>query len=579
MDDMIKEKLALKAQINSLEQNLSKQIKEKESLLQTLTVFKSESKEKEDKYIENEIDLEKKIKELDNIIYKVGQSAQTKAQRIKQTLYDGIIISDKHVVLLVIDDEETLIFKEVSRSKMSEKEKDPEAVKQSISHKPFDYVKLNQLSEDFGKRFTPQQELLAEQAFGFRISNPTIESSNKSPVKVEVPSQLPKVSLVNASLKKLKLHLAQFDSVVKKRITPNARTEEQRDSLNDELNLKCAVNEDLNAQIQDKVFVITSLKNDLQKLKGKEIVDIAAQTPSAYTIVPGMFKLDFKSLAPSAKKVAVTPKTKIKKVRFAKPFTSSSNIKQGSNATDIPSSSSLVMIVRFENDHLARIMGYGDYQLGNVTISRVYYIKGIAHNLFSVGQFCNTDLEVAFRKNTCFICNLEGVDLVSGSRVTNLYIISLDDMLKTSSICLLSKASKTKSWLWHRRSRPRLHSMTPATSSSGLVLNLVSQQPCISPKRGDWDHSFQPMFAEYFNPPTITISLVPVAAAPRAVDLADSSVSTLIDEDAPSISIPSTQEQEHSPNISQGFEESPKNHIFIMIHFMKTRLLKDRHQM
>ncbi|GJS24170.1 retrovirus-related pol polyprotein from transposon TNT 1-94 [Tanacetum coccineum] len=61
------------------------------------------------------------------------------------------------------------------------------------------------------------------------------------------------------------------------------------------------------------------------------------------------------------------------------------------------------------------------------------------------------DFGFAFRKNTCFIRNLEGVDLLSGSRDTNLYTISLDDMLKTSLICLLSKASKTKSWLWHRR--------------------------------------------------------------------------------------------------------------------------------
>ncbi|GJV74084.1 retrovirus-related pol polyprotein from transposon TNT 1-94 [Tanacetum coccineum] len=79
-------------------------------------------------------------------------------------------------------------------------------------------------------------------------------------------------------------------------------------------------------------------------------------------------------------------------------------------------------------------MGYGDYQLGNVIISRVYYVEGLGHNLFSVGQFCDADLEVAFRKNTCFIRNLEGVDLLSGSRDTNLYTISLDDMLKSSLI-------------------------------------------------------------------------------------------------------------------------------------------------
>ncbi|GJZ50624.1 retrovirus-related pol polyprotein from transposon TNT 1-94 [Tanacetum coccineum] len=123
----------------------------------------------------------------------------------------------------------------------------------------------------------------------------------------------------------------------------------------------------------------------------------------------------------------------------------------GSNATDIPSSSSLVMTVRFGNDHIARIMRYGDYQLGNVTISRVYYVEGLGHNLLSVGQFCDADLKVAFRKNTCFIRNLEGVNLLFGSQDTNLYTISLDDILRISSICLLSKASKTKSWLWHRR--------------------------------------------------------------------------------------------------------------------------------
>ncbi|GKE62271.1 hypothetical protein Tco_1512638, partial [Tanacetum coccineum] len=92
----------------------------------------------------------------------------------------------------------------------------------------------------------------------------------------------------------------------------------------------------------------------------------------------------------------------------------------GSNATDVPSSSSLV------ND-------------------RVYYVEGLGHNLFSVGQFCDADLEVTFQKNTCFIRNLECVDLLSGSEDTNLYTISLDDMLKTSPIYLLSKASLSKS--------------------------------------------------------------------------------------------------------------------------------------
>ncbi|GJZ42837.1 retrovirus-related pol polyprotein from transposon TNT 1-94 [Tanacetum coccineum] len=109
---------------------------------------------------------------------------------------------------------------------------------------------------------------------------------------------------------------------------------------------------------------------------------------------------------------------------------------------------------------------------------------------------------------------------------------------------------------------PELHSMTPATSSSGLVQNTVSQQPCIPPNRDDWDHLFQPMFNEYFNPPSIVVSLVQEATAQRAVVLAECPVSTSIDQDAPSTSTPSTQEQEQSPNISQGFKESPKTPIF-----------------
>ncbi|GKF06132.1 hypothetical protein Tco_0036800 [Tanacetum coccineum] len=72
--------------------------------------------------------------------------------------------------------------------------------------------------------------------------------------------------------------------------------------------------------------------------------------------------------------------------------------------------------IRFGNDHIAKIMGYGDYQMGNVTISQVYYVEGLGPNLFSVGQFYDFDLEVAFRKHTCFIRDLDGVDLLKGSR-------------------------------------------------------------------------------------------------------------------------------------------------------------------
>ncbi|GJX11362.1 retrovirus-related pol polyprotein from transposon TNT 1-94 [Tanacetum coccineum] len=129
----------------------------------------------------------------------------------------------------------------------------------------------------------------------------------------------------------------------------------------------------------------------------------------------------------------------------------------GSIVSDVPSSSldecksSKSFSVKFGNDHVAKILGYGDYQIGNGTISRVYYVEGLGHNLFSVGQFCDSNLEVAFRQHTCFICNLEDVDLLTRSQGNNLYTLSLGDMMASSSICLLSKASKTKSWPWHIR--------------------------------------------------------------------------------------------------------------------------------
>ncbi|GJT04999.1 retrovirus-related pol polyprotein from transposon TNT 1-94, partial [Tanacetum coccineum] len=78
-----------------------------------------------------------------------------------------------------------------------------------------------------------------------------------------------------------------------------------------------------------------------------------------------------------------------------------------------------------KNDHFGAIMGYRDYVIGDSVISMIYYVEGLAHNLFSFGQFC--------------------------SRGFNLYTISVEDIMKSSPICLLSKASKNKSWLWHRR--------------------------------------------------------------------------------------------------------------------------------
>ncbi|GJV43214.1 hypothetical protein Tco_1427750 [Tanacetum coccineum] len=107
--------------------------------------------------------------------------------------------------------------------------------------------------------------------------------------------------------------------------------------------------------------------------------------------------------------------------------------------------------IRFGNDHFVAITGYGIYVQGNITICHVYYVEGLGRNLFSVGQFCDGDLEVVFRSKTYYVRNLEGDNLLIGDRESNLYTISIPDMATSAPICLMSKASSTKLWLWHRR--------------------------------------------------------------------------------------------------------------------------------
>nr|GEW58585.1 integrase, catalytic region, zinc finger, CCHC-type, peptidase aspartic, catalytic [Tanacetum cinerariifolium] len=108
--------------------------------------------------------------------------------------------------------------------------------------------------------------------------------------------------------------------------------------------------------------------------------------------------------------------------------------------------------VHFGNDQLAPILCYGDLVQGNVTINRVYNVEeGLNHNLFSVGQFCDTDLEVAFRKSTCFVRDLQCNDLLVGNRGSDLFTISLQESTSTTPLCLMAKATPTQAWLWHRR--------------------------------------------------------------------------------------------------------------------------------
>ncbi|GJS87552.1 retrovirus-related pol polyprotein from transposon TNT 1-94 [Tanacetum coccineum] len=186
-NDNVSDSCAQSVEIDRLKQTLSEHLKEKESLMQTVALLKNDFKKEESRNINREIALEKRTKQLDNI---------------------------------------TLMLAEESYSKMLLKQKDPMMLEKKVNTTPINYVVLNQLSQDFETRFVPQTELSTKQAFWSQNSanspNPTLSSR---PTKVEVPKELPKVSMVNTSLKKLKHHLAGFDVVVKERTTATTITE------------------------------------------------------------------------------------------------------------------------------------------------------------------------------------------------------------------------------------------------------------------------------------------------------------------------------------------------------------------
>nr|GFB79747.1 integrase, catalytic region, zinc finger, CCHC-type, peptidase aspartic, catalytic [Tanacetum cinerariifolium] len=129
--------------------------------------------------------------------------------------------------------------------------------------------------------------------------------------------------------------------------------------------------------------------------------------------------------------------------------------------------------VKFRNDQITPILGYEDLVQGAVTIKRVYYVEGLNHHLFSVGQFCDADLEVAFRKSTCFIRDLKGNDLLTGSRGTDLYSITLQDTNCPNPICIMAKATSSQAWLWHRRLSHLNFDTINLLSKNNIVVGLL----------------------------------------------------------------------------------------------------------
>nr|GEU79559.1 hypothetical protein [Tanacetum cinerariifolium] len=166
--------------------------------------------------------------EIDNLKHTLSEHLKEREsleQMLEPKLYYGSVIQKTNAIV-IRDSKETLILEDESRSKMLQKQKDPMMSEKKVNTKPVNYAALNQLSQDFKTRFVPQTELSAEQVFwSYNSMNSKEPNLSTRPTQVEVPKELPKVSMVNSSLKKLKFHLASFDVVVKERTTAIAITE------------------------------------------------------------------------------------------------------------------------------------------------------------------------------------------------------------------------------------------------------------------------------------------------------------------------------------------------------------------
>ncbi|GJY67519.1 hypothetical protein Tco_0469757 [Tanacetum coccineum] len=262
-----------------------------------------------------------------------------KPQRIQPTLYDGSVIAKEHVVISVIDDEETLILEEHSRSKMLDKQNDPISIEKKIKISPIDYSKLNKIKEDFVTSPTPvrieapselpkcleletelltKKDLIEKDVYDKLLkSYSTLE---KHCISLELTTQLNQEVFQKDNfhenqnaptfnqlfeLNELKAPSQEMDSVIRKlkdRIKSLSgkdklvQSKEHYDSLIAQINAKSVENSKLNAQLQEKIFAITDLKNELKKLKGKNVVDTTVSKPNA-TIAPGMFKLDIEPIS------------------------------------------------------------------------------------------------------------------------------------------------------------------------------------------------------------------------------------------------------------------------------------------
>ncbi|GKB82973.1 retrovirus-related pol polyprotein from transposon TNT 1-94, partial [Tanacetum coccineum] len=453
----------------------------------------------------------------------------------------------EHDVISMIDDEETLILEEESRSKMLDKQNDPILIKQKINISPIDYSKLNKITQDFGKRFVTKKELFTEQAFWLKHSNynPDTSVMSHTPVRIEAPSEFPKVSLVNESLKKLKYQLASFDKVVKERTTSDAMMaaqSQQKDtiigklkdkikslsgkdsvenikkdideieminiklenkhcaSLIAQINANSVENLDLNDQLHEKVFAIATLKNELRKLKGTNVVDTAVSKPSA-TIAPGMFKLDIEPILIDLRTIGMPMSTSLAKQGLVR---------------GLPK-------LKYQKDHLCSACAIGK--------SKKHSYKPKAEDSIQEKLYLlHMDL-----------CGTMRIQSINGRKYI---LVIIDDY------------SRTNNGTEFVNQTLRAYYEEVGISHQTSVARTPQQNGIVERRNRTLGTLFQPMFVGYFNPSPCVDPQVPAIIAPELVVSTTTSSSTTIDQDAPSTSTSQTTQETPSPVIPLGVKET-----------------------
>ncbi|GJS77253.1 retrovirus-related pol polyprotein from transposon TNT 1-94 [Tanacetum coccineum] len=548
-----------KEQIKVLKEGQNVEIIKKESLMKTVTVLKNDFKKEESRNIDREIALENRIKHLDNIVYKGDQTAKT----LEPKIYDGNVIPNTYTIEIP-DFEETLMLAEESHSKMLLKQQDPMVLENKVNTKPIDYATLNKISQDFEQQFVLQTELSAEQAFWTQnLLNYSDPCPSCTPTKVKVVKERTTATTItegmwgNVNKDKVKKDIEEIEMInieldhrVSKLIAKNehlkqtykqlydsikpahVRLKEQCDRLINQVNQKSVEISDLNAKLQEQGLVITALKNDLRKLKGKSLVENAV---TKHTIDPNILKINVQHLAPillnnrtahSDYVKHTQEQASILKEIYSKLNANSEHICVKCNGCMVSDNHDLCVLnsvndVRAKSKSIKKISKRKVWKpTGKVFTNIGYTWRPTGRTFTIVGNECpltrittNTevpprkpiDLEIdtpkpivtlvysrkpmkpkttdlvgktkknksisankkepskswgstvsddpSFSLTDCRLSKLfsEGNDLVTRPRGNNLYTLSIGDMMASSPICLLSKALKTKSWLWHRR--------------------------------------------------------------------------------------------------------------------------------